>query len=188
VPGNAGVPPHRAKLELLQDLLPSLVAEGRRVLVFSQFVEMLTLVSGLLDTLALPHLSLTGDTPPADRAALVRQFQASDAPGAQNIPLMLVSLKAGGLGLNLTAADAVVLIDPWWNPAVEEQAAARAHRIGQQRTVFVYRVLVEGSIEERMLELQARKSLLAEGILGHDLGGALKFSAEELQGLLAPLR
>jgi superfamily II DNA or RNA helicase len=188
VPGNTGVPPHRAKLELLNDLLPSLVAEGRRVLVFSQFVEMLTLVSGLLDTLGLPHLTLTGDTPPVDRAALVRRFQASDAPDAQNVPLMLVSLKAGGLGLNLTAADAVVLIDPWWNPAVEEQAAARAHRIGQQRTVFVYRVLVEGSIEERMLELQARKSLLAEGILGHDLGGALKFSAEELQGLLAPLR
>ncbi len=173
---------HRAKLELLRDLLPALVAEGRRVLVFSQFVGMLRLVEQELAALQLPCASLTGATPPAERGPLVQAFQEG------RVPVFLVSLKAGGLGLNLTAADAVVLTDPWWNPAVEEQAAARAHRIGQQRTVFVYRIVVEGSIEERMLELQARKTALAAGVLGEDADGAPKFSEEDLAGLLAPLR
>ena len=118
----------RAKLELLADLLPALVAEGRRVLVFSQFTEMLTLAAELLDALALPYLTLTGQTPPRQRGAVVRRFQAQ---GDNSAPILLVSLKAGGTGLNLTAADTVVHLDPWWNPAVEEQATARAHRIGQ---------------------------------------------------------
>ena len=99
----------------------------------------------------------------------------------------LISLKAGGTGLNLTGADYVIHLDPWWNPAVEEQANARAHRIGQTRPVFVYKLVVQGSIEERMLALQARKAALAEGVLGRDAAAAVKFSAEDLQGLLAPL-
>ncbi|MGY4826961.1 DEAD/DEAH box helicase [Sphaerotilaceae bacterium SBD11-9] len=171
----------RAKLELLRDMLPALVAEGRRVLVFSQFTELLGLIEDELDALALPWLALTGRTPVAQRGALVQRFQAGE------VPLLLVSLKAGGLGLNLTAADTVIHMDPWWNPAVEEQATARAHRIGQSAPVFVYKLVVDGSIEERMLALQARKRALADGVLGHDVGAALKFSAEDLQGLLAPL-
>jgi superfamily II DNA or RNA helicase len=174
----------RAKLELLADMLPALVDEGRRVLVFSQFTEMLTLAAELLDTLALPYLSLTGQTPPRQRGAVVRRFQAQDENSA---PILLVSLKAGGVGLNLTAADTVIHLDPWWNPAVEDQATARAHRIGQEQPVFVYKLVVEGSIEERMLELQARKAALAQGVLGHDAEGAVKFSEADLRALLAPL-
>ncbi len=174
----------RAKLELLADMLPALVDEGRRVLVFSQFTEMLGLAAELLDTLALPYLTLTGQTPPRQRGAVVRQFQAQDDTSA---PILLVSLKAGGLGLNLTAADTVIHLDPWWNPAVEEQATARAHRIGQDQPVFVYKLVVEGSIEERMLELQARKAALAQGVLGHDAEGSVKFSEADLHALLAPL-
>ncbi|MBU0829910.1 MAG: DEAD/DEAH box helicase [Gammaproteobacteria bacterium] len=174
----------RAKLELLGDMLPALVDEGRRVLVFSQFTEMLRLAAELLDTLALPYLTLTGQTPPRQRGAVVKRFQARDEDSA---PILLVSLKAGGLGLNLTAADTVIHLDPWWNPAVEEQATARAHRIGQDQPVFVYKLVVEGSIEERMLELQARKAALAQGVLGHDAEGAVKFSESDLHALLAPL-
>ncbi len=174
----------RVKLELLADMLPALVAEGRRVLVFSQFTEMLNLVAGQLQALELPFLSLTGETPPRQRGAVVRQFQAQDEASP---PILLVSLKAGGVGLNLTAADTVIHMDPWWNPAVEEQATARAHRIGQEQPVFVYKLVVEGSIEERMLELQARKAALAQGVLGHDAEGAVKFGEADLHALLAPL-
>ena len=171
----------RAKLEQLRDMLPALVAEGRCILVFSQFTEMLRLIEAELDTLGLPWLALTGETPPAARGAVVAQFQTG------SVPIFLVSLKAGGIGLNLTAADTVIHLDPWWNPAVEEQATARAHRIGQAQTVFVYKLVVEGSIEERILELQSRKAALAESVLGSDGGLELKFSAADLQGLLAPL-
>lgn len=174
----------RAKLELLADLLPALVDEGRRVLVFSQFTEMLALAAELLDTLALPYLTLTGQTLHRERGAVVKRFQAQDETSA---PILLASLKAGGVGLNLTAADTVIHLDPWWNPAVEEQATARAHRIGQEQPVFVYKLVVEGSIEERMLELQERKAALAHGVLGHDAEGAVKFSEADLHALLAPL-
>lgn len=174
----------RAKLELLADLLPALVDEGRRVLVFSQFTEMLALAAEMLDALALPYLTLTGQTPPRERGAVVKRFQAQDETSA---PILLASLKAGGVGLNLTAADTVIHLDPWWNPAVEEQATARAHRIGQEQPVFVYKLVVEGSIEERMLELQERKAALAHGVLGHDAEGAVKFSEADLHALLAPL-
>lgn len=171
----------RAKLEMLRDMLPELVAEGRRILVFSQFTELLDLIAVELTALQLPWLALTGKTPPSKRGALIAQFQD------KTVPILLISLKAGGVGLNLTAADTVIHMDPWWNPAVEEQATARAHRIGQDRTVFVYKLVVEGSIEERILELQARKAALAEGVLGSDGATAAKFSSEDLQALLAPL-
>jgi superfamily II DNA or RNA helicase len=175
----AGMP--SAKMALLTEMLPELVDEGRRVLVFSQFTVMLALVEEALDGLALPHLVLTGETPPARRGAVVRRFQAGHEP------VLLLSLKAGGVGLNLTAADTVIHLDPWWNPAVEQQATDRAHRIGQDQPVFVYRIVAEGSIEERMLALQARKAALAEGVLGHDSAEARKFGADDLAGLLAPL-
>ncbi len=171
----------RAKMEWLRDMLPELVDEGRRVLVFSQFTEMLTLVEAELAALELPFLSLTGDTAVSKRGDVVRQFQA------KAVPILLLSLKAGGVGLNLTAADTVIHLDPWWNPAVERQATDRAHRIGQDQPVFVYKLVVEGSIEERMLALQERKAALAEGVLGHDTAAAVKFSASDLEGLLAPL-
>jgi SNF2 family DNA or RNA helicase len=112
---------------------------------------------------------------------VVRRFQQRE------LPLMLLSLKAGGVGLNLTAADTVIHLDPWWNPAVEQQATARAHRIGQDQPVFVYKLVVEGSIEERMLALQDRKEALAEGVLGVDGEASVKFSEADLKALLAPL-
>jgi SNF2 family DNA or RNA helicase len=153
------------------------------VLVFSQFTEMLDLVAAELDRLELPHLRLTGQTPAAQRGGIVQRFQARE------MPVLLASLKAGGVGLNLTAADTVIHVDPWWNPAVQAQASARAHRIGQDQPVFVYQLVAQGSIEERMLELQARKKALADGLLGRDDGAVLtKFSAPELHLLLAPLR
>ncbi len=177
--------PHteRAKLEWLREHLPNFVAQGRRLLVFSQFTEMLELISTELAELHLPHLLFTGRTPAAQRGEIVRRFQAHE------VPVLLASLKAGGVGLNLTAADTVIHVDPWWNPAVQAQASARAHRIGQNQPVFVCQLVAEGSIEERMLELQARKKVLAEGLLGSDDGSLLaKFSEQDLGLLLAPLQ
>jgi superfamily II DNA or RNA helicase len=171
----------RAKLDWLLDTLPCLVDEGRRVLVFSQFTEMLQLLAEQLTDKALPHLLLTGQTPPTERGEVVRRFQA------QEVPLLLLSLKAGGVGLNLTAADTVIHLDPWWNPAVAAQATDRAHRLGQTQAVMVYQLVVEGSIEERILALQARKSALADSVLGHDPAVAAKFSQADLDALLAPL-
>jgi superfamily II DNA or RNA helicase len=151
--------PHHpsAKMELLLDLLPTLVEDGRRVLVFSQFTEMLALIEIELDRLKLPHLKLTGES--TDRGALVARFQQGE------VPLFLISLKAGGVGLNLTAADTVILYDPWWNPAVEQQAIDRAYRIGQDKPVFVYKLIANGTVEDKMLELQARKAGLADSLL-----------------------
>lgn len=172
----------RAKLAWLRERVPDLLSQGRRLLLFSQFTEMLDLVAAEFEALGLPLLQLTGATPAAQRGDIVRRFQARE------VPLLLASLKAGGVGLNLTAADTVIHIDPWWNPAVEAQASARAHRIGQDQPVFVHQLVVQGSIEERMLELQQRKRALAEGLLGSDGGeGLSKFTAPELERLLAPL-
>jgi superfamily II DNA or RNA helicase len=171
-----------AKLEWLRETLPSLVAEGRRVLVFSQFTRMLGLIELELAALGLPHLSLTGDTPTAQRGARVAAFQTGE------VPVFLVSLKAGGVGLNLTAADTVIHVDPWWNPAVERQASARAHRIGQDKPVLVYRLVAAGSIEERLLALQARKAALADAVLGETpTGEAPSLALADLETLLAPL-
>lgn len=171
------------KLGWLRETLPTLVAEGRRILVFSQFTRMLRLVEPELRALGMTWLTLTGDTVTAERGSRVAQFQRGEAP------VFLVSLKAGGVGLNLTAADTVIHLDPWWNPAVEQQASARAHRIGQQKPVTVYRLVAAGSIEERLLGLQARKAALAEAVLGPgaEAGTTAHFDWAELQALLAPL-
>jgi SNF2 family DNA or RNA helicase len=181
VKSAAGAKGPGAKMQWLRDTVPGLVEEGRRLLVFSQFTEMLALVEAELDALSLPHLVLTGQTAVGERAARVAAFQAGAAP------VFLLSLKAGGVGLNLTAADTVIHLDPWWNPAVEQQATDRAHRIGQALPVIVYKLVAEGSIEERMLALQQRKAALADSVLGHDVDAAAKFDAEDLRGLLAPL-
>ncbi|UXH78336.1 DEAD/DEAH box helicase [Roseateles amylovorans] len=171
-----------AKLDWLRAHVPEFIAQGRRVLVFSQFTGMLSLVEAAMTEAGVPLLSLTGATAEGKRGDLVRRFQAEE------VPLMLVSLKAGGVGLNLTAADTVIQVDPWWNPAVDAQAQARAHRLGQTRPVFAHQLVIEGSIEERMLELQARKRTLADGMLGSDTGEQLeKFSPAEIERLLAPL-
>jgi SNF2 family DNA or RNA helicase len=171
----------RVKLDWLMTTLPELVAEGRRVLVFSQFAQMLQLIEEALRQIGQPCLMLTGDTAPHHRGEVVERFQS------EQCPILLISLKAGGVGLNLTAADTVIHVDPWWNPAVERQATDRAHRIGQDKPVFVYKLVIEGSIEDRIQTLQQRKSALADAVLGHDTEQASKFSLDELNGLLAPL-
>ncbi|MDD2892299.1 MAG: DEAD/DEAH box helicase [Halothiobacillaceae bacterium] len=168
-----------AKLELLCEMLPEMVAEGRRILLFSQFTEMLGLIETRLAELGIGYVKLTGQT--RDRATPVEMFQSGE------VPLFLISLKAGGVGLNLTAADTVIHYDPWWNPAAENQATDRAHRIGQQNSVFVYKLVVAGSIEEKILGLQEKKASLAGGALGRDEASALKFGAEEIAALFAPL-
>lgn len=169
----------RAKLDLLMDMLPELVDEGRRVLVFSQFTSMLALIEEQLAARKLGYVKLTGET--QDREAVIRSFQDEE------VPIFLISLKAGGVGLNLTAADTVIHYDPWWNPAVENQATDRAHRIGQKKKVFVYKLVVAGSIEEKILALQDKKAALAAGVLSEDAGALSKFGEADIRALLAPL-
>ncbi|MGI4801840.1 MAG: DEAD/DEAH box helicase, partial [Janthinobacterium lividum] len=136
-------------LEMLTEMIP----EGRRVLLFSQFTSMLDLIKPRLAEANICFVELRGDT--RDRAEPVRAFQKGE------VPLFLISLKAGGRGLNLTAADTVIHYDPWWNPAVEDQASDRAHRIGQVNPVFVYKLIAADTVEERIIELQQRKAELA---------------------------
>ncbi|MCR4298731.1 MAG: SNF2-related protein [Gallionella sp.] len=169
----------RAKLDLLMEMLPELVSEGRRILVFSQFTSMLELVEMELANENLDYVKLTGDT--QNREEVVRRFQDGE------VPIFLISLKAGGVGLNLTAADTVIHYDPWWNPAVENQATDRAHRLGQTKNVFVYKLIVAGSIEEKILALQEKKAELAAGILSEDINSLVKFGAADIAALLAPL-
>jgi superfamily II DNA or RNA helicase len=169
----------RAKLDLLMAMLPELVDEGRRILVFSQFTSMLALIEQELDRAGIAYAILTGNT--SDREAPIRSFQE----GA--VPVFLISLKAGGVGLNLTAADTVIHYDPWWNPAVENQATDRAHRLGQDKPVFVYKLIVGGSIEEKILALQERKAELAAGILSEDRSVDFKFGSDDLAALFEPL-
>lgn len=149
-----------AKRERLTSLLDELVREGRRVLVFSQFVEMLDKIAGDLEARGIEHLKLTGQT--KDRAKVLDSFTKGKAP------VFLLSLKAGGVGLTLTQADTVILYDPWWNPAVERQAMDRAHRIGQDKPVFVYRLVAKGTVEEKIVALQAKKQALADALFEPD--------------------
>jgi superfamily II DNA or RNA helicase len=168
-----------AKLDLLLSMLPELIEEGRRVLLFSQFTGMLALIAEALEQAAIPYVILTGET--VDRATPVERFQQGE------VPLFLISLKAGGVGLNLTAADTVIHYDPWWNPAAENQATDRAHRLGQDKPVFVYKLIAAGSIEEKIVELQEQKAVLADSILSEDAAGATKFSDDDLDALFAPM-
>ena len=168
-----------AKLGLLMEMLPALIEDGRRILLFSQFTGMLALIAAALDEAAIGFVTLTGET--TDRATPIKAFMRGDAP------VFLISLKAGGVGLNLTAADTVIHYDPWWNPAVEHQATDRAHRLGQTKAVFVYKLVVTGSIEEKIVAMQARKSALADSILSDDAANLVKFSPQDLEALMAPL-
>jgi hypothetical protein len=151
--GNSRGTESSAKLEDLLEMISELIPEGRRILLFSQFTSMLDLIKPRLNELGIPFVELRGDT--RDRGAPVRSFEAGE------VPLFLISLKAGGRGLNLTSADTVIHYDPWWNPAVENQASDRAHRIGQTKSVFVYKLIAMDTVEERILELQQRKAELA---------------------------
>ena len=148
-----------AKLEHLVTILPELVADGRKVLVFSQFTSMLDLIQEKLVEHSIAFARLDGDTSPTDRRNEVARFQEG------KVPVFLLSLKAGGVGLNLTAADTVILYDPWWNPQVENQAIDRAHRIGQDKPVFVYKLRCVDTVEDRILDLQRRKAELARAVL-----------------------
>jgi superfamily II DNA or RNA helicase len=170
-----------AKLDALMELLPTLIEDGRRILIFSQFTSMLELIAQALTTATIPFIQLTGDTPVAERGALMDKFQTG------SVPVFLISLKAGGTGLNLTAADTVILYDPWWNPAVEDQAIDRAHRIGQDKPVFVYRLVAHGTVEERMLELQQRKRDLADALYGDEENMTGNLSEADIAALLAPI-
>ncbi|WP_313055258.1 DEAD/DEAH box helicase [Pseudomonas lopnurensis] len=167
------------KLDSLLEMLDELMSEGRRVLLFSQFTSMLALIEQALHKRGIDYLKLTGDT--ADRRTPVERFQAGE------VPLFLISLKAGGTGLNLTAADTVIHYDPWWNPAAENQATDRAYRIGQDKPVFVYRLITRGTVEERIRQLQRRKAELAAGVLAGDTEGRWTLQQHDIDALFAPL-
>jgi len=175
---NGKTAPSSAKYEMLMQMLEGMVETGRRIIVFSQFVEMLELIEAGLKKQRLPFTSLTGRT--RDRETPVKRFQDGE------VPIFLISLKAGGTGLTLTRADTVIHYDPWWNPAVEAQATDRAHRIGQDKTVFVYKLVANGTVEEKMLDLQAKKKALVDGLLTGVKGG-LTFTEEDVEALFAPL-
>ncbi|MGQ0563925.1 MAG: DEAD/DEAH box helicase [Gemmobacter sp.] len=168
-----------AKRSHLLAMLEELLSEGRRVLVFSQFVEMLRLIEADLVARGWTYEWLSGET--KDREALVARFQAGSAP------IFLISLKAGGVGLTLTAADTVILYDPWWNPAVERQAMDRTHRIGQDRPVFVYRLITEGTIEARIEAMQTRKQALADALFDPAHSGPAILSEAEILALFQPI-
>ena len=171
---------HSAKLELLMDLVPEMLEEGRKILIFSQFTTMLELIENALSEHNIEYSKLTGKT--RDRDAQIDQFQKGKKP------LFLISLKAGGVGLNLTAADTVIHYDPWWNPAVENQATDRAHRIGQDKAVFVYKLITEETVEEKIIALQEKKQKLAESMYSDSAKtGTAAFTTDELRDLFEPL-
>jgi hypothetical protein len=165
-----------AKRERLLEMLGQLRGEGRRILLFSQFTSMLDLIEEDLRTAGMEWVRISGDT--QDRDTPVRRFQAGE------VPLFLISLRAGGTGLNLTAADTVIHYDPWWNPAVENQATDRAYRIGQDKAVFVFKLVAAGTVEERILELQERKARLAGAVFG-DGEAATSLTADDLRWVLS---
>jgi SNF2 family DNA or RNA helicase len=167
-----------AKMDLLMEWLPLMLEEGRRILIFSQFTGMIDLIEEALRKEGIRFLTLTGQS--KDRGKLCDDFQSGKAP------VFLISLRAGGTGLNLTLADTVIHFDPWWNPALEAQATDRAYRIGQQNPVFVYKLITAGTIEEKILLLQQKKRALFEGIL-EGAPQKLSFSEDELGDLLSPV-
>lgn len=171
------------KLDLLDELIGTVLAEGGAALVFTQYVAMARLLERHLSRAGVPHQFLHGGTPVTEREAMVARFQAG--PGSDGgVPVFLLSLKAGGTGLNLTAADHVIHVDRWWNPAVEEQATDRAYRIGQTRPVQVHRFVTQGTIEEKIAELLSRKRALADTVLGRGEAALTELSNDELRDLV----
>lgn len=168
-----------AKLQLLMEMIPEMIEEGRRILLFSQFTTMLSLIEEGFKKSQINYVKLTGQT--QKRAQVVESFQKG------KVPIFLISLKAGGTGLNLTAADTVIHYDPWWNPAVESQATDRAHRIGQNKHVFVYKLLSVGTVEEKIQKLQVRKRQLTEILFSEKNRNGRRLSNEDLEVLFEPL-
>lgn len=166
-----------AKLDLLMQMLPEMISEGRKILLFSQFTGMLSLIEACVKEHNIDYVKLTGST--QNREKPISQFQKGDTP------LFLISLKAGGVGLNLTAADTVIHYDPWWNPAVEQQATDRAHRIGQQSAVFVYKLITSNTIEEKIIEMQTHKRALADALFDTNSNTG-KLNKSDLQKLFLP--
>jgi non-specific serine/threonine protein kinase len=167
-----------AKFELLLETLETLQSENHKALIFSQFVEMLRILRTELDRRKVKYTYLDGST--QDRQGQVDIFQSD-----QSIPFFLISLKAGGVGLNLTAADYVIHIDPWWNPAVEMQASDRTHRIGQDKPVFVYKLIARDSVEEKILQLQDRKRNLVDQLITTEKNFLKSLTAEDVNVLFS---
>ena len=167
-----------AKIELLRELLAEAIDGGHRVLIFSQFVSMLQLQKAALEAAEIPYCYLDGQT--RERMKVVDRFQNDPS-----VPVFLISLKAGGVGLNLTGADTVVHFDPWWNPAVEAQATDRAHRIGQKKVVTSYKLITRGTVEEKILTLQNRKRGLIQDLLGGEEQLSESLTWDEINDLLA---
>jgi SNF2 family DNA or RNA helicase len=168
------------KFTLLKDIVTEALESGRKILVFSQFREMLSIIREWLETIGTEYLYLDGST--KDRQDLVDQFNSDE-----KVRLFLISLKAGGTGLNLTAADTVIIYDPWWNPAVESQAIDRAHRIGQKKTVSVYRLVTENSIEQKIMDLKEKKATIVDALINENGISTLSLSKGDLEDLFAPL-
>lgn len=167
------------KLISLMEMLEELLSEGRRILIFSQFTSMLALIEEELQRQGVGYSLLTGET--TDRRTPVKNFQGG------KVSLFLISLRAGGTGLNLTAADTVIHFDPWWNPAVENQATDRAYRIGQDKPVFVYKMIARGTVEEKIQTLQQEKAALAGAVLEGGMTGGWKLEQGDIEALFAPL-
>ena len=168
------------KFNLLKDLTQEALESGRKILLFSQFRGMLGIIRSWLDETGVEHLYLDGAT--RNRQELIDRFSQDES-----VRLFLISLKAGGSGLNLMAADTVIIYDPWWNPAVESQAVDRAHRIGQNRTVSVYRLVTENSVEQKIMELKARKSKLVDALINENGLSTVNLSKSDLESLFSPL-
>ena len=172
-------PDDSAKLEAFREILDEALDEGHRLLVFSQFTSQLALIREELKSRGVEACYLDGSMTPKARQAEVDRFQGSD-----EVPVFLLSLKAGGSGLNLTGADIVVHLDPWWNPAAEAQATDRAHRIGQTRTVTSYKLICAGTVEEKVLALQDTKRALLAGVLEASDAASAKLNLGDLRDLL----
>ena len=172
-----------AKRAACMDLISSAIDGEHRMLVFSQFTSMLALLEEDLKAAHISYYKITGSTPKEQRLQLVNAFNKGTEDG-EKVPVFLISLKAGGTGLNLTGADVVIHYDPWWNLAAQNQATDRAHRIGQEKQVTVYRMIAKGTIEEKILDLQEQKKYLADAILEGRSESVMNLSADELRALL----
>lgn len=170
-----------AKLNWLTTVLPNMVEEGRRILLFSSFTTMLDIIEEHLLNMGITSLKLTGKTPSSKRGALIDKFQDGQ------VPVFLISLKAGGAGINLTAADTVIHFDPWWNPAAESQASDRAHRIGQEKNVFVYKLITKGTVEQKIQKMQQHKHELAQSIFDQKGNISTILGDKNWQELLKPI-
>ena len=165
------------KLELLSEMVEDVVAEGHKVLIFSQFTRFLRSATAIIESLGIPVSYLDGTT--KDRQGAIQEFREGDAQ------VFLISLKAGGFGLNLTEADYCILLDPWWNPATEAQAVDRAHRIGQTKNVMVYRLVAKDTIEEKVMAMKAKKAALFDDVINSGELSQGGLSAQDIRSLLS---